>query len=631
MALFDFDLLEQAEASSEIGDDLASAKLHFDEPLIVRETLILEAYLSSGDPTTPVLPARGAEGQDRTRIDENEDEGENEGAKAVEEPESTSPRTTTSPDQSDLSQDSSQSDEARVGFAAVTAAPAAPKAPAALESAADNAAAATVAGVPILDDEAEGLQILAESLDLLSEVRWNAVVTEPSPGTLVRWSNNDFVREVLRQFVLEDMIGEADLMRFTDLYRLFDSLGYTLGSIVAKFSEQVPTEKQELNNLMERIFVRFASTGLGLGPGGQSLRFRDLFRMFEVLGINMYKLLSKFVDDSSTIHSLLEGSTAPKHVWRFGNFLVSREIGAGFRGPCCYLAEHALTRQKAAVKWPVSHFELTILQEVHKKALMQPGLPRVLACGYFDGQCYVVSELLGSTLSKVFARLLDHSLDHRWAALRVIGRLLLRRLKALHGIGYVHNDVSPENVLLGRSRLTPGASSRSTLYLVDFGLTRRAGTQLQGCEGSAEWSSVRAADGGPRLPHDDVEALGWVLVYGLFGELPWCERLAEAYQVWHSPSCRMDALRDVQESKLQLLQGGWDSHLGHWRQLADVPEELKLFMKRSYRSNSDEAIARPPDYAFLLGLLGDSAVGSSCMEAEERDLLSYAEHVAPLL
>lgn len=460
----------------------------------------------------------------------------------------------------------------------------------------------------------------------IDEARWKALVVEPSAGTLAKWAGCELARDVLRQFVLEDAIGEADSIQFKEVYRLLEVLSLTPAALVAKFAGEAPVTAIALEAMADRILARFASSG-----SQSSMRFRDLYRMLEVVGVSLYKLLSKFVDDCSDLHVLLDPRSTVQQFWRFGNFLVSREIGSGFRGPCCYLAEHATTRQRAAVKWPVAQAELAILQEIHKQALSHPGLPRVLACGYFDGDCYVITDLLGSPLSKVLGRLQDHPLESRWAALRVIGRLLLRRLKAVHSAGYVHCDMSPENVLLGRAHFTPASPSKHTLYLVDFGLARRGGSPLQGCEGSNEWSSIRSADGGPRFPDDDVESLGWVLAYGLFGELPWNERLAEAYADWHSASVREAAVREVKEAKLQLLEGGWDSHSGRWQKLADIPEELDRFLRAAALPVASEAPDAPPDYARLLGILGEPAGASGGLDAEERDLRDYHDLVAPLL
>lgn len=49
----------------------------------------------------------------------------------------------------------------------------------------------------------------------------------------------------------------------------------------------------------------------------------------------------------------------------------------------------------------------------------------------------------------------------------MIGIQLLKRLEALHKLGYVHGDIKPANIMFGRGK------NKNTLYLIDFGLTRQ--------------------------------------------------------------------------------------------------------------------------------------------------------------
>jgi serine/threonine protein kinase len=47
-----------------------------------------------------------------------------------------------------------------------------------------------------------------------------------------------------------------------------------------------------------------------------------------------------------------------------------------------------------------------------------------------------------------------------------IGQQLLRRIKALHSLNYVHGDIKPANIMFGRG------IKKNTLYLIDFGMTK---------------------------------------------------------------------------------------------------------------------------------------------------------------
>jgi serine/threonine protein kinase len=108
----------------------------------------------------------------------------------------------------------------------------------------------------------------------------------------------------------------------------------------------------------------------------------------------------------------------------------------------------------------------------------------------------------------------------------MIGMQVIERLEWFHTQTFVHRDMKPENILIGTGKRS------DLLYLIDFGLSKRyicprTGDHIgfkvkKGMTGTAEYLSVSAHGGGEHSPRDDMESLGYILVWFFHkGKLPW--------------------------------------------------------------------------------------------------------------
>lgn len=141
-------------------------------------------------------------------------------------------------------------------------------------------------------------------------------------------------------------------------------------------------------------------------------------------------------------------------------------------------------------------------------ALSHPGIVQLFDAGTHQGSPYLVMELVeGTDLPSTLAA---GPMDATRVA--TLGRELARALDHAHGLGVVHRDVKPANVLLG-------ADGRSLLS--DFGIARLAEAtrvtspgMTAGTAGYLAPEQLEAADVGPAA---DVYALGLVLLEALTG------------------------------------------------------------------------------------------------------------------
>ena len=106
-----------------------------------------------------------------------------------------------------------------------------------------------------------------------------------------------------------------------------------------------------------------------------------------------------------------------------------------------------------------------------------------------------------------------------------IGIQIITRLEQIHRKGFVHRDIKANNFTIGRG------DKANIVYIIDFGLAKkykdlktgqhiaiRGGKSLVG---TARYASIASHDGYEQCRRDDLESLGYLLLYFLRGKLPW--------------------------------------------------------------------------------------------------------------
>ena len=102
---------------------------------------------------------------------------------------------------------------------------------------------------------------------------------------------------------------------------------------------------------------------------------------------------------------------------------------------------------------------------------------------------------------------------------------MIQRIEYIHSRLYLHRDIKPDNFLMGVGR------RQHYVYVIDFGLTKRYRDSRTGqhipykdgksLTGTARYASINTHMGIEQSRRDDLESLGYVLMYFLRGSLPW--------------------------------------------------------------------------------------------------------------
>jgi len=106
----------------------------------------------------------------------------------------------------------------------------------------------------------------------------------------------------------------------------------------------------------------------------------------------------------------------------------------------------------------------------------------------------------------------------------MMGISMIDRIEQFHLKNLLHRDIKPENFVIGVNE------ENGMIHLIDFGLARLY-KNLQGLHvamregygliGTARYASINAHLGRELSRRDDLESIGYTLLYFLKGKLPW--------------------------------------------------------------------------------------------------------------
>src|SRR5215472_635192 len=202
---------------------------------------------------------------------------------------------------------------------------------------------------------------------------------------------------------------------------------------------------------------------------------------------------------------------------QLGNYQLVSLLGQGGYAEV-YLGQHLRLSLQAAIK--VLHAHLTGSEAEHFQqeaetiaALVHPGIVRVFDYDVQDGVPFLVIDYApGGTLRRRYPK-------GNLVPLPVIVSTVKQVADALqyaHEQKFIHRDVKPENMLLGR---------RQEVLLSDFGIatiahsTASLGVGTEGASGTLAYMAPEQIEGHPRAASDQY-ALGVVVYEWLCGERP---------------------------------------------------------------------------------------------------------------
>ena len=208
----------------------------------------------------------------------------------------------------------------------------------------------------------------------------------------------------------------------------------------------------------------------------------------------------------------------------FNEYKLLKKIGQGSFGSI-YEAESLTSKKLYAIKLEDMKQNQNILEEesIILSYLNMPRVPRIKSFGYKGTFIILVMELLGKSLDKIFNELPSKKMSLRCVC--NIALQLLSILEIMHNNNVIHRDIKPGNISIGIKEKS------KYIYLLDFGLSKKYIDEKTNKHynfeknnkliGNARYSSINALEGGTQSRRDDLESLGYLLLFFLLGRLPW--------------------------------------------------------------------------------------------------------------
>jgi serine/threonine protein kinase len=265
-------------------------------------------------------------------------------------------------------------------------------------------------------------------------------------------------------------------------------------------------------------------------------------------------------------------------------YVLKERVGSGSFGQI-FSAVNQENNARIAVKFEKRSPNATLVREAKAISDLRglPGFPSLYDYGKEDDYNYIIISLLGFNLEKLF------KMCHQRFSLKtvlMIADQLISRIETLHNKNYIHRDIKPENFCIGK------ANSNRNIFLIDFGLAKSykdanekhiSMKEGKGLIGTARYASVNAHLGLEQGRRDDLEAIGYTLIYFLLGKLPWQNLKVDEKQQKYQKICELK-MRTPVDQLCEGLPSQFAAYLNYVKNLEFDEDPDYKYLKKLFRT-----------------------------------------------
>lgn len=208
---------------------------------------------------------------------------------------------------------------------------------------------------------------------------------------------------------------------------------------------------------------------------------------------------------------------------KIGNFIVKRKLGEGSFGEVYEVedVDGAVLALKLETTSTKMTSQLKNEYDIYTELEGCRGIGNVHYFGEHENHFFLVMDLLGSSLQDLFEKC---NKKFSFKTICMIAINVLESLESIHGKYKIFRDIKPENILIGVDR-------PDQLYLIDLGMAKNYKDPVtkkhipfinnKKLTGTARYASLNTHMGYEQSRRDDLESLGYSLIYLINKQLPW--------------------------------------------------------------------------------------------------------------
>lgn len=207
-----------------------------------------------------------------------------------------------------------------------------------------------------------------------------------------------------------------------------------------------------------------------------------------------------------------------------GRYKLLDKLGSGSFGEI-FTGMNVHDNEKVAIKlepMKTRHPQLHYESRVYKALRGGSGIPNAWWFGTEGEYNIMVMDLLSSSLEDLFAKC---NRKFSLKTILMLAQQMIRLIEYMHNKNFIHRDIKPDNFVMGRNK------KASVVHIIDFGLAKKYRDSktnahlpyrtLKSLTGTPRYASLNTHLGIEQSRRDDLESLGYVLMYFCRGSLPW--------------------------------------------------------------------------------------------------------------